>query len=140
MDPFSSLLVFPHFLLITIDRIIFTFFLNFFFTLSLFPPLLLFCLNFIPLLLCPAFPIRRSFSYFTNFFISFFKFFLIFVVLIQFSSSITSTSTKILSKVAKRQYLTEKIQKWHQSETWYKILYNDITTKAERKHDYKSHT
>ena len=35
----------------------------------------------------------------------------------------TSTSIKILSKVVKRQYLTEKVQKWHQSETWYKIHY-----------------
>ena len=49
------------------------------------------------------------------------------------------TCTKILSKVAKRQYLTERIQKWHQSETWYKTHYNDKTTKVGRNHDYKGH-
>ena len=44
---FSSL-VFPYFLLITIDKIIFTFFLNFLFksTVSVFPPFLLFLLKF----------------------------------------------------------------------------------------------
>ena len=96
MATFSSFLVFPHLLLITIDRIILTFFLNFLFTLSLFPPFLLFCFNFILLLLSPAFSIRRSWSYFTNFFISFFKFFLISVVSIQFSSSISLTSFKFI--------------------------------------------
>ena len=45
MALFSSL-VFPYFLLITIDKIIFTFFLNFLFTVSIFPPFLLFLLKF----------------------------------------------------------------------------------------------
>ena len=93
---FLSSDIFSYFLLITIDKIIFTFFPQ----LPLYPLFSLlfscFCVNFIPLLLSPAFPSWRSFSYFTNFFISFFKFFLIFVVSIQFSSSISLASFKFI--------------------------------------------
>ena len=94
MAPFSSLLVFPHVWLITINKIILTFFLNFVFTFS-FPSFSL----------VPAFHSSSTVScildptiFFSilQFFNQFFKLFLIFVVSIQFSSFISLASFKFI--------------------------------------------
>ena len=97
-----SLLVFPYFLLIAFDKLYLfspqlSLYLLFFPSFSLASAKI----NFIPLLLSPAFAIRRSFPYFTNFFVIFFKFFLIFVVSIQFSSSLAWLHLRVRT-VAKR--------------------------------------
>ena len=78
MAPFSSLLVFSHFWLITINKIILPFFLNFLFTLSLFP---FSCFNFSFLFYCLLH--FRSNNFFSYFFL-------------QISSSVSSNSSSFL--------------------------------------------
>ena len=91
LTPFSSLLVFPHFLLIINLRLIklFSHFSLICYLASLFSLLFIVFLLIIPLFYW-LLHFRSGdlfFSYFTNFLISFFKFFLIFVVSIQFQVS-----------------------------------------------------
>ena len=91
MAPFSSLLFLSTFLLISIDKIIFTFFLKFWFS------FLFYCLLHFPsgynvwFYFCFVF-----YFYFANFFISFFLQILHFVVSIQFSSFISFASFKFI--------------------------------------------